>query len=413
MKNILYLISFILLTLYACNDKNEPASKKKLSYEVKNNLDFNRFNSIITIELDELKNTFPEAEAFAVFEGQKEVVSQLITRGPQQGLLILIDSINGGTIKNIIIHSVATDSATVFPKRTQAEISIKNGGEWKGREYIGGHFENVESLKVPQEHTDHSGYIRYEGPGWESDLVAYRFYLDWRNATDIFGKTTHDMVLQKVGQVGFDSYHELNDWGMDVLKVGNSLGIGAPAYFERGKAIRVDSTDSLRSEVFVNGSIYSSVKTNHYGWRVAGNKLNLRSYYSIHAGSRLTHHQIVYDGDTDNIATGIVKSDSAQLYKNEGSTEAYGYIATYGRQSLNEDNLGLAVLFPADKLKQITADDYSDIVVLKPANKEVNYYFLAAWELEKNGIKNEKDFLSYVEQMAKELANPLSVSLKN
>jgi len=46
-----------------------------------------------------------------------------------------------------------------------AEISIKEGGKWEGRKYIGGTFKNVESVKLAPEHTDHSFDIRYEGPG--------------------------------------------------------------------------------------------------------------------------------------------------------------------------------------------------------------------------------------------------------
>ena len=33
------------------------------------------------------------------------------------------------------------------------------------------------------------------------------------------------MVLQDVGQDGYDSYHEMADWGMDVLKVGDAAGV--------------------------------------------------------------------------------------------------------------------------------------------------------------------------------------------
>lgn len=106
---------------------------------------------------------------------------------------------------------------------------------------------------MPDEHTDHSYYIRYEGPGWESDKVGYRYYLDWRKAIDVFGKKTGDMVLQQVGQDGFDSYHELQDWGMDVLKVGNSLGVGSLGLFYEGKAIRVDKTDSVIVRIAENG----------------------------------------------------------------------------------------------------------------------------------------------------------------
>ena len=65
-----------------------------------------------------------------------------------------------------------------MPPKTYAEISIKDGGHWEGREYIDGHFKNIDSLKVPAEHTDHSWFIRYEGPGWENNQIGYRLYLD-------------------------------------------------------------------------------------------------------------------------------------------------------------------------------------------------------------------------------------------
>ncbi len=413
MKNTLsFLVFTVISVLLGCNAQLEAEESAYLAVEIQNALDFTRTNTTISIDLNELEASFPEGEAFAVFVDDQEIPSQLIRQGPSAGLLVLIESIDANSTQKLTIKSISPDSATTFPKRTQAELSIKEGGEWKGREYIGGSFKNVDSLRVPDEHTDHSWYIRYEGPGWESDLVGYRFYLDWRNATDVFGKTTTDMVLQNAGQDNFDSYHELSDWGMDVLKVGKSLGIGSPAYFDGEKAIRIDSTDSINSKILENGSIYSSVKTNYYGWEVADKKLDVSSYYSIHAGSRLTHHHIDFEGNTDNLATGIGKADSAKLYTSKGSSESYGYLATYGKQSLNNDKLGLAVLFPSGSLKQITADEYSDIVVLNPQNKTVDYYFLAAWELEKEGITNEEDFIKYVEKTAQELANPLAVTIK-
>ena len=110
--------------------------------------------------------------------------------------------------------------------KTYAEISIKEGGHWEGREYIDGYFKNVESLEVPSQHTDHSWFIRYEGPGWENGQIGYRLYLDWRNAIDVFGKKVDSIVLPYVGQDGFDSYHEPANWGQDILKAGKSMGIG-------------------------------------------------------------------------------------------------------------------------------------------------------------------------------------------
>lgn len=83
--------------------------------------------------------------------------------------------------------------------------AFKSGGRFIDRKYVGGQIINVRSLRVPAEHTDHSEFIRYEGPGWESDRIGYRFYLDWRNAIDLFGKKVSHIVLPTVGQDGFNS----------------------------------------------------------------------------------------------------------------------------------------------------------------------------------------------------------------
>ena len=104
---------------------------------------------------------------------------------------------------------------------------------------MGGSFKNVNHVTNPPQYTDHSEYIRYEGPGIESDMAGYRVYLDWRNGFDIFGKTTPGLVLQDVGQDGYDSYHEMSDWGADILKVGQSLGMGGYGYWDGNKTILV------------------------------------------------------------------------------------------------------------------------------------------------------------------------------
>lgn len=86
--------------------------------------------------------------------------------------------------------------------KNYAEISVKDDGKWENRKYIGGTaFKNVQTLKLAKEHTDHSFDIRYEGPGWESNKVGYRLYLDWRNAIDIFGKRPKKSFYLKWGRM--------------------------------------------------------------------------------------------------------------------------------------------------------------------------------------------------------------------
>ena len=75
--------------------------------------------------------------------------------GTLDGLLLAAD-FNPAEIKSFTISSDSAIPKPALKKQTQAEISIKEGGEWKGKEYIGGTYKNVQSVTPPPQYTDHS-----------------------------------------------------------------------------------------------------------------------------------------------------------------------------------------------------------------------------------------------------------------
>ncbi len=356
------------------------------------------------------KNELPalDSPTYSAFINSEEAPSQYISDGFSEGLGILLPII--GAYEESVLSLRISDSPKKYTKRTQAELSHKVGGYFRDRKYIGGTFENVVQLQVPPAHTDHSWFIRYEGPGWESDLVGYRFYLDWRNGIDVFGKKVSEPILQHIGLDGFDSYHEMQPWGMDVLKVGKTLGVGSIAAWSDGRAVRVEKTDSIQVEISNNGNIYSSVNTRYFGWQIGDIKTDLESEIGIHAGSRLSRIQLRSSEELDNMATGLIKDPKARLIISGGEL-AYSYIATYGEQSLAGDKLGIAVIYPTETLLEITEDVYSHVVVMRPeGGTSLTYYFLGAWEQEQHGIKNEEEFEMYMDQTIKELSEPLRLN---
>ncbi len=136
---------------------------------------------------------------------------------------------------------------------------MKFNSSYKDKKFTDEPFQNFTKVVVPQIHTDHDALFKYEGPGWESEKVGYRFYLDWRNATDIFGKKTDELVLHKVGINDIvakdDSYHEMQEWGMDIFKVGNTLGIGSIGMMKNDSIDMVSKTDEIICEIKHNGPI--------------------------------------------------------------------------------------------------------------------------------------------------------------
>jgi unsaturated rhamnogalacturonyl hydrolase len=109
------------------------------------------------------------SQPVAVRAGNAILPSQVIDSngdGAPDGVLALVDLKAGATVDiRVVTDAAAVKEAAAGPKRTQAELSRKTGGEWQGRKYVGGSFENVQQLTPPPEHTDHSEFIRYEGPG--------------------------------------------------------------------------------------------------------------------------------------------------------------------------------------------------------------------------------------------------------
>ncbi len=422
MKSFLNIISLsIVIFILGCtpgvdqNIKNDyPES---LTICVTNETDLLRTNETIVLTVDQLKAKAPDfnPKAFVIFSNGVECASQandLNGDGDPDQVIAILNFKPGESKKLNLRYAKSGERPREYAKRTQAELSIKVGGKFVDRKYEGGTFQNVHFLRVPPEHTDHSWYIRYEGPGWESDKVGYRFYLDWRNATDIFGKKTPEMVLQNVGQDGFDSYHEMSDWGADIFKVGEALGIGSIATWYENKANRVEKTDSVTCAIIANGSVYSQIRTVYYGWRAGANKVNLTSDLSITAGSRLTRNDLTIDGELDNICTGLAKHENTVFFdKQPEQSMDWGYIALWGRQSLagEDDELGIAVLYQDSQFVQLAEDELNHVVILKPENNKVSYYFLAAWVQEPDGIRTQQEFMNYLEQMVGKLNYPLMI----
>jgi hypothetical protein len=407
--SILFLIFVLGITCDSQSQKKEFPEAVRI--KVTNSASFNRSDVLVFISRENLPASF-NPKAFVVMDKQTEIPSQFNPADINySGIVLVLDNLKAKESKELIVRYNKTGEVKRnYSKRTQAELSHKVGGEWKGREYFGGDFKNVEYLRVPPEHKDHSWFIRYEGPGWESDKVGYRFYLDQRNAVDVFGKKVTEPALQKAGLDGFDSYHEMQEWGMDVLKVAKSLGVGSIGYFNGKSAVRIERTDSVESRIVENGDVYSSILTNYYGWNVGTAKTDVSSQLSIHAGTRLTQNTIALSNELDNLCSGLIKDPKGKLFTKKGDATGFGYLATYGKQSLNDDNLGIAVFFSANDFIDFTGDEFSHIVKMKPAGNKLTYYFAAAWEGEPGGIKTETEFLSWLDRMAKELASPVIVA---
>ena len=75
---------------------------------------------------------------------------------------------------------------------------------------------------------------KFEGPGWENDVDAFRLYFDERNGIDLYGKIRPTLQLRKIGSPDYLYYDESPE-GRDIFKVGASMGIGGVGILVNGQ----------------------------------------------------------------------------------------------------------------------------------------------------------------------------------
>lgn len=410
---------FALAVLSGCDSKqpqtstvaesiNSTAVQQIASLEVQNPSDFSRPDQPLLLPFTDLGITAAEATALVVMQQEHLIPSQLIDHsgdGEKDTLYLHLSMAAAERQQLQVLQDPIRFRQQAWPARTQAEISHKVGGEWQGAKYHGGDFVNVTELTAPEQYTDHSEWIRYEGPGIESDRVGYRIYLDWRNGFDIFGKKTQQLVLQDVGQDGYQSYHAMADWGMDILKVGLTLGAGGYGFWDGEQVQLVSEVGQHSARIHESGPLYSGMQIHYQDWQIAGKTLDLTANFSMTPGSRLVHTRLELSESLPHMAIGLVKHPGTEVIHGpqEITGHAWTYVATWGDQSLAGDQLGMALLFKRSTRLQQTEDEHNLVSLIRVPDQRMEYYFLAAWQGEPGGIQSKDEFVAYLDQQIEAL----------
>lgn len=367
--------------------------------EVSNPSAFARPDTLVRLSFEQLGVIVPP---FQVWEGEAARPTQLVDDDGDDrpdALVFLADLGAAATHRYVVDRRELAGAAL---PRAYAEVSVKEGGVWDGKKYVGGKFMTVRGIRrivMPSQSSDHNEFLRYEGPGIESDHVGYRVYLDWRNGFDIFGKKTSAMVLPGVGLDGYESYHQMADWGADILKVGQSLGIGGFGFWDGKKAVLVSDVAERSATIRSDGPIYASFELGYKGWKTGAETVDLGATLSMQAGSPLVDVRLVTSDPLENLAIGLVSHPDAEVITGDLDVtgEAWSYLATFGKQTLFEgDHLGMALLFRKMDLVSQTKDESSQVLVMRPRGTELSYAFGALWSGQPGGVRTREELQAFL-----------------
>ncbi|MBF7073666.1 DUF4861 family protein [Glaciecola sp. MH2013] len=374
------------------------------SLTISNPLNMARKDELVFIDYTKLPAGIRIDKDFVVLDDTTVLKHEWVERpnSNDKSLVVQVD-LHANESKNLAFITLNNGAkASSSSPKAYAELAVRVGASLGDDErFKGGQYVQMQSFTLPNDHTIGNKLFKYEGFGWESELAAYRYYFDNRGAIDVFAKQKAQLALKKVGLDGGD-YHALAPWGMDVLKVGASLGLGAVAANTDDGIVKVSQFDASRAKVF-NGAVFSGVLLEADAWQVGNDTYDLNATYRIAGGQRLTE-VIAKAGSLDKWATGIV-DHSVDTIDSENTIGKWCYRASFGKQSLNDDNLGLALFY---ECRQSKLDNDLNIAVSINAS-EAHYYFLAAWEAENKMFSDMQGFVKYLNEVQNNLNNPILV----
>lgn len=412
MKN-LWIILIIGVLLGACQSENQNV------LEIKNPIDQSRQSEPVTLKRTEIMDMFhvvPDNREPIVREVNGKILpSQLDDMNNDSiwdELAFTID-LKPNQTKRVKILFVHPDSVPDYSKKTNIRFARKDSSEYKEIR-SGKRLKGLTNSKASQT-------FQMEGPGWENNNIAFRNYFDERNGTDIFGKTTSDMILDQTGIN--ENYHEMQKWGMDILKVGKSLGAGSIALQINDSIYRLGPNCNGTYQFITEGPVRSSFRLSFEDFSINGETYNVHQTISIWQDSYHYISRVEVDGnklDKARLITGIVNKHSDSLMVNKHNKE-YRSIVTHAKQSVKNDYLGMGILIKQDQFIDTGAIDTTGngvqetyYAALKiPEDKPVWYAFFSGWEQTYAPFAKAENFIKRLNQLAQKQMHPIEVTKYN
>ncbi|MEL7162405.1 MAG: DUF4861 family protein [Bacteroidota bacterium] len=350
--------------------------------------------------LDSLAPTETAGLPYAVNAAGEALTSQLLYNdGGWTDLLV-----DAGQLEDVAgIEYIGPVDYPTFPDADRAQVYL-------GKRLAKGKYESITEEVRPTNHVAMQKGPDYlyqgEGPIWENDLVGFRTYFDSRNGYDIFGKTTDRFVAHEITVKG--NYHELLDWGMDVLKVGNSYGAGALGLYVDDILRQLGDATQETFAVTEDGPLLASFRITFTGLEDFSGLTVVRDVTILQGLPGYLAENTLSGGNGETMATGIVTlNEHTDLTHENGNLRIN---ATHGPQAELGKYLGMAVVTTTPVVTGKTPDKDAPVTTTNFVRSSgdrasFNYLFLAGWELQDEAYTDEATFLQRARDWATAYAN--------
>lgn len=279
------------------------------------------------------------------------------------------------------------------------------------------------------------GYQPYQtdGPMWENDKVGFRHYFDGRNSNDLFGKKAPIMSPDSVGvnQYGVveDNYHQMWDWGRDILLVGTSLGIGGFGLMIDDSIVRVgvkqgapiNNIERTIFTILTEGPVHTVMQFEYQNWKPVDRIYTAKEITSIWPGVYAYKNNVEIEGlqGDETLLIGLVNARTDETLA-VTETDQMVILYTHDKQDYEKQwYIGLGLIVPKDNYlgygeiiddnQQIAGTYYAKLSIENA--KPINYFTSACWELGDERFTDSLYFENYLINLAEQISTELDIKV--
>lgn len=254
------------------------------------------------------------------------------------------------------------------------------------------------------------------GAVFESELAAFRIYMDNRQSIDIYGKTHPRLEMDHTGF--YTTKEQLaQGYGCDILWAGQSVGAGSFRGYQDGRPCYIDTVAWRRQTVLASGPVRAIVEVSDGQWTYNGHPLQMRQRYTLYAGHRDVEVSVNISGSLpgDTFCTGIQKleSEPSGFMQEDGLCGSWGCNVPEKSEPDHREWVGLGLYAAPGNRIGMKEDDFNYLTLLQPdKDRQIRYRLTVCARREKDGFKTAQEWFDYLRQWKAEADSPCTVTVR-
>lgn len=259
-----------------------------------------------------------------------------------------------------------------YPQEVWAEMYLKGpiGGDFQRHTAEG----KTYGIKAVSQQTFYPAdksfrLMHHHGVAFESEEMAYRIYFDPRQTIDVYAKRHPQLELQQSLWYPNDSLLTLG-YGDDVLKVGNTIGVGSVRPWQNNKLNKIQPFTSRTQRIISRGPIRTIVEVEVRGWQPVPSSpdtVTMRLRYTLFAHHRDAFCEVFLSSPVPSLVTGVQRVGNGPSKYIDCSVASWGTDWPVNDTiKYPKETIGLAVYVPKVYHAQQVGDALNTLIQLQP-----------------------------------------------